>query len=63
MTEATGKVTKITNYGAFVQLEKGISGLIHKTQLKGVEITKGDIVNVRIKGVNVIEKKVSMALV
>ena len=63
MTEVQGKVTKITNYGAFVQLEKGISGLIHKSQLKGVEIAKGEIITVRIKGVNATEKKVSMALV
>jgi len=63
MSEAKGKVTKITNYGAFVQLEKGISGLIHKTQLKNVDISKGEIVNVRIKGVNAVEKKVSMALI
>jgi|TARA_R100000501_G_scaffold18178_1_gene36672 ribosomal protein S1 len=61
-SEVKGKITKITNYGAFVQLEKGISGLIHKTQLKGVEISKGDIISVRIKGVNAVEKKVSMAL-
>jgi len=61
--EVQGKITKITNYGAFVQLEKGISGLIHKTQLKGVEISKGEIITVRIKGVNAVEKKVSMALV
>jgi small subunit ribosomal protein S1 len=62
-SEVEGKITKITNYGAFVQLEKGISGLIHKTQLKGVEISKGQIIKVRIKGVNAVEKKVSMALV
>ena len=62
-SEVQGKITKITNYGAFVQLEKGISGLIHKTQLKGVEISKGEIITVRIKGVNAVEKKVSMALV
>ena len=29
-----GKVTKITSYGAFVELEKGISGLVHKSKLK-----------------------------
>jgi len=63
MSEAEGKVTKITNYGAFIQLEKGISGLIHKTQLKNIDLSKGEIVKVRIKGVNAVEKKVSMALI
>ena len=61
-SEVQGKITKITNYGAFVQLEKGISGLIHKSHLKNTEISKGEIISVRIKGVNVVEKKVSMAL-
>jgi len=63
MSEAEGKVTKITNYGAFIQLEKGISGLIHKSQLKEVELTKGDIVTVKIKGVQPQERKVSLSLV
>ena len=32
MMVTEGKVTKVTKYGAFVELEKGISGLIHKTK-------------------------------
>ena len=32
MMIADGKITKLTKYGAFVELEKGISGLIHKTK-------------------------------
>ena len=63
MSTAEGKVTKITNYGAFIQLEKGISGLIHKSQLKNIELNKGDIVTVKIKGVQPQERKVSLSLV
>ena len=63
MSQAQGKVTKITNYGAFIQLEKGISGLIHKTQLKEVTLEKGDICTVQIKAVNAVERKVSLSLV
>ncbi len=63
MTTAKGKVTKITNYGAFIQLEKGISGLIHKSQLKEVELQKGDTVTVKIKAVNSQDRKVSLSLV
>lgn len=58
-----GKVTKITKYGAFIELEKGISGLIHKTKLKNVELTRGDIVNVKIGSVNVSDRKITMNLV
>tara|TARA_R100000655_G_scaffold30258_4_gene61017 strand:+ start:1054 stop:2199 length:1146 start_codon:yes stop_codon:yes gene_type:complete len=63
MSTAQGKVTKVTNYGAFIQLEKGISGLIHKTQLRDVTLTKGDFVDVKIKAVNASERKVSLSLV
>jgi ribosomal protein S1 len=62
MMITTGIVTKITKYGAFVELEKGISGLIHKTKLKDVSLDKGDKVNIRIQGVNISERKIAMAL-
>jgi ribosomal protein S1 len=58
-----GKVTKVTKYGAFVELEKGISGLIHKTKLKDTELAKGDIVNIKIGSVNVSDRKITMNLV
>ena len=55
-----GKVTKLTSYGAFVELEKGISGLIHKSKLKGADLSKGDTVNVKIGSVNVSDRKITM---
>ena len=55
-----GKVTKITSYGAFVELEKGISGLIHKSKLKGADLSKGDSINVKIGSVNVSDRKITM---
>ena len=63
MMVTEGKVTKVTKYGAFVELEKGISGLIHKTKLKNTELTKGDIVNIKIGSVNVSDRKITMNLV
>jgi len=58
-----GKVTKLTSYGAFVELEKGISGLVHKSKLKNREIAKGDIINVKIGSVNVNDRKITMNIV
>jgi len=58
-----GTVTKITSYGAFVELEKGISGLIHKSKLKEVILTKGDIINIKIGSVNVSDRKITMNIV
>jgi len=60
MMIAEGKVTKITSYGAFVELEKGISGLIHKSKLKGADLSKGDTINVKIGSVNVSDRKITM---
>ena len=63
MMVTEGKVTKVTKYGAFVELEKGISGLVHKTKLKNTELTKGDLVNIKIGSVNVSDRKITMNLV
>jgi len=63
MMVTEGKVTKITAYGAFVELEKGISGLVHKSKLKNREIAKGDIINVKIGSVNVNDRKITMNIV
>ena len=63
MMVTEGKVTKLTTYGAFVELEKGISGLVHKSKLKNREITRGDIINVKIGSVNVSDRKITMNIV
>ena len=55
-----GTVTKVTSYGAFVELEKGISGLIHKSKLKEANLTKGDVINIKIGSVNVSDRKITM---
>ena len=57
-----GTITKLTSYGAFVELEKGISGLIHKSKLKETVLTRGDIINVKIGSVNVSDRKITMNL-
>lgn len=62
MMIAPGIVTKVTKYGAFVELEKGISGLIHKTKLKETSLDRGDKVNIRIQAVNSSERKITMTL-
>lgn len=62
MSKAPGKVTKITVYGAFVELEKGISGLIHKSQLENIELKKGDNITVTIRSISPAERKITMTL-
>jgi ribosomal protein S1 len=53
----------MTKYGAFVELEPGIVGLIHSSSLKEVIFAKGDSVNVRIRSILPLEQRVSLALV
>lgn len=62
MMITTGTVTKMTKYGAFVELEKGISGLIHKTKLKDALLDRGDKVNIKILSVNSTDRKISMSI-
>lgn len=62
MMTTVGTVTKITNYGAFVEIEKGISGLIHKTRFNDAILNKGDIINVKIHSINTEDKKIVMTL-
>jgi small subunit ribosomal protein S1 len=63
-----GKVTKLTNFGAFIELEEGIEGLAHISELSWVkrirhpkEILKvGDEVDVKILAYDVSQGKVSL---
>jgi small subunit ribosomal protein S1 len=56
-----GKITSIKEYGAFVELSPGISGLIHISELKG-KFNEGDMVGVRINKIDKINKKVYLGL-
>lgn len=59
-----GTVTKITTYGAFVELKKGVSGLIHKTRFKDIStLNKGDVVTIKIHSISIDDKKIVMSIV
>lgn len=62
-----GKVTRITNFGAFVELEDGKVGLIHISEVADVYVndvhdflTEGDTVQVKI--VNIDGNKIALSL-
>ena len=65
-----GRVSRVTDFGAFVELEPGIEGLIHVTEMswtrknvRPVDIVKpGDLVDVQILGVNPGEKRIALGL-
>jgi small subunit ribosomal protein S1 len=56
-----GRITSIKEYGAFVELSPGISGLIHVSELKG-KFKEGDTVGVRINKLDKVNKKVFLSL-
>lgn len=64
-----GKVTKITAFGAFVELENGIEGLIHVTELSDktfgkVEdiVAKGDDVTAKVIKLDPEHKKIALSI-
>jgi small subunit ribosomal protein S1 len=65
-----GKVVSVTDYGAFVELEKGIEGLIHVSEMtwstRAVHPSKlvnvGDNVDVQVLGVDEANRRISLGL-
>jgi small subunit ribosomal protein S1 len=66
----TGTVTRVAEFGAFVELDKGVEGLIHVSEMswskkmkKASEIVKpGEQVDVVILGINQGERRISLGL-
>jgi small subunit ribosomal protein S1 len=66
----TGAVTRVTDFGAFVELEKGIEGLIHLSEMswskktrKPADVVKpGDQVEVMVLGVNQADRRIALGL-
>lgn len=68
-TKVTGKVMKVTDYGAFVEIEPGIDGLVHISELsedrvdKATDVLKpGDDVDVMVLDVDPGERRISLSL-
>jgi small subunit ribosomal protein S1 len=65
-----GTVTRVTDFGAFVELEPGIEGMIHLSEMSwakkvrkpGDMLKQGDTVEVMILGVNLAERRMSLGL-
>ena len=66
----TATVTRVTDFGAFVELEPGIEGLIHVSEMSWVKRVKkasdavktGETVEVVILGIDVAERRISLGL-
>jgi small subunit ribosomal protein S1 len=65
-----GKVTRVTDFGAFVELEPGIEGMVHLSEMSWAKkvrkpsdmVKPGDVVEVMVLGVNAPERRMSLGL-
>ena len=69
-SKVTGKVSSVTEYGIFVELEPGVEGLVHVSEIswskRGAnpkrQFHKGDEVEVQVLGVDTHEKRISLGM-
>jgi small subunit ribosomal protein S1 len=69
-TRIKGKVVSVTDYGAFVELERGIEGLIHVSEMSWSKrtvhpskvVNVGDTVEVQVLGVDEGNRRISLGL-
>ncbi|RMF77172.1 MAG: S1 RNA-binding domain-containing protein [Planctomycetota bacterium] len=65
----SGAVTRLTDFGAFVQLEEGVEGLVHISEMSekrirsAADVVKvGDVVRVLIKSVDPEQRRISLSM-
>ena len=69
-SKVTGKVSSVTEYGVFVELEPGVEGLVHVSEISWSKrsqspkrlFKKGDEVEVQVLGVDTVEKRISLGM-
>ena len=69
-TKVTGKVRNLTNFGAFVELEEGIDGLVHVSDMSWTRrvshpsevVKKGDVVDVAVLAIDKEHRRISLGL-
>jgi small subunit ribosomal protein S1 len=63
-TEHEGEVTKVTNFGVFVALEKDLEGLLHISELTPSDhLTPGSKLKVKVLRIDADERKIGLTLV
>ncbi len=68
--KVTGKVVSLTNYGCFIELEPGIEGLIHHSEISWTKHIKnpsevysmGDEIEAKVLSVDVDDRKISLGV-
>ncbi|MDP2848140.1 MAG: 30S ribosomal protein S1 [Humidesulfovibrio sp.] len=68
--KATGKVVRLADFGAFVELLPGVDGLIHVSEMSYKKrinkpsdlLSPGDVVSVVIKEIDLVKRRISLSL-
>ena len=68
-TEITGTVTNLTDFGIFVELEEGIEGLVHVSEISKEKIKTptekfkiGDVISARVMNINSDERRIGLSI-
>ena len=69
-TTVKGTVVSLTNYGAFIEIESGVEGLIHVSEISWTrhiknpseEYSMGDIIDAKVISIDVEERKISLGV-
>ncbi|MGC4114700.1 MAG: 30S ribosomal protein S1 [Myxococcales bacterium] len=68
-SRAKGKVTKVTDFGAFVEIEAGIEGLVHVSEMREERVEnprdvvkEGDEIDVKIIDINSTDRKIALSI-
>ncbi len=69
-TKVTGKVVSLTDYGAFIEIEKGIEGLIHISEMSWTQhvkhpsqvVSMGQVVDAVVLNIDKEEKKLALGM-
>ena len=67
--EITGTVTNLTDFGVFVELEEGIEGLVHVSEISKEKIktpigkyTVGEVITARVMNINSEERRIGLSI-
>jgi small subunit ribosomal protein S1 len=68
-TKVTGKVTSVTDFGVFLEIEDGIEGLIHVSELSQEKVASpkdfasvGDAIEAMVLNVDTVDKKIALSV-
>ena len=67
--EITGTVTNVTDFGIFVELEEGIEGLVHVSEISKEKIKTpvgkfnvGDVITAKVMNINSEERRIGLSI-